>query len=435
LHILLVTARYPWPPRRGDQLRASQMLELLAPEHQVTLLAPEPPPPPPPPVSPGLTAAGPPAGAVPPPPLPPGTTIRTYRAPRGRTWAAAGLARAAMRGMPLQSGLFFAPDLGRQLRQLAPRADLVVLQLVRLAVHREDVGSTPLLVDLVDDLALNFARRAAVDRRWLRPALALEARLLARAQRWLAGEAAGLLVVCDRDREELLRRLSSPADSRAAATRVATVGLAVGAGPAPGPPPAPAAGPAAGGAEGPPRLVFTGNLGYFVNADAVEWWLDRVWPPLAARRPDLRLVVAGDRPRPRVRRAVARAAAAGGTVALLGSVPDLRPVLAGAAAALAPMRCGSGLPLKILEAWSQGVPVVASPWAAAGTSGVPGEDLLVADSPRQWVETLTDLLENPAARRQLAANGRQRLLADYSRQRIKQQLLAAVSRAVSPVSS
>jgi glycosyltransferase involved in cell wall biosynthesis len=76
--------------------------------------------------------------------------------------------------------------------------------------------------------------------------------------------------------------------------------------------------------------------------------------------------------------------------------------------------------------------VVASPWAAAGTRGVPGEDLLVASSPRQWAETLTELLDSQQTRQRLAAGGRRRLLADYSRPRIKRQLLAAVARAVSP---
>jgi hypothetical protein len=437
LHVLLVTPRYPWPPRRGDQLRAGQMLELLAPEHRVTLLCPEPDP----------------SSARPAPPLPQGVTIRTYQAPRGRAAIGAGLARAAARGMPLQSGLFFAPDLRRQLRQLAPQVDLVVLQLVRLAIHREDVGVTPLLVDLVDDLALNFAQRAAVDRLWLRPALAFEARLLARAQRWLAAEASGLLVVCDRDRGELVRRISASTPvptalaAAALAARVTTVGLVVEPEPAREPEPAPGSArvsgsalppepaspnPARAGEEVAPRLVFTGNLGYFVNAEAIEWWLRRVWPVLAARRPDVRLVIAGERPRPELRRAVVRAAAAGGEVTLLESVPDLGPVLAAATLALAPMRCGSGVPVKILEAWSQGVPVVASPWAAAGTSGVPGEDLLVAENPSQWVETVTNLLDDPRARQRLAGNGRQRLLADYSRRRIKRQLLAALSRAVSP---
>jgi glycosyltransferase involved in cell wall biosynthesis len=411
-------------------MRACQMLELLAPEHRVTLLTPESP----------AGGQGPPAGTV----------VETYRAGAGAggllgaasglsgaasgfLGAASGLARAATRGLPLQSGWFYSADLRRQLRRLAPRVDLVVLQLVRLAAHRVDLGATPVLVDLIDDLALNFARRAAVDRWWLRPALALEARLLARAQRRLVRQAAVVLLVSCRDRRELTRGLPA-----ALADRVRTVALAV----------EPSAG-AAAPAE-PPALVFTGNLGYFVNADAISWWLREVWPAVAARCPGLKLVVAGDRPPARVSRLVttaeataaaawaawaagaaeaAGAAGAAGEVTLVESPPDLRRLLAGATVALAPMRCGSGVPVKILEAWSQGVPVVASPWAAAGTTGVPGEDLLVASSPRQWAEVLSGLLQNPSARRRLAANGRRRLQADYSRQAVKAQLLAAVAAA------
>jgi len=390
------------------------MLELLAPEHRVTLLTPRP------------------AAGQPPPPAE--AAVITYRgvgaagaagAASHLLGAASGLARAAVRGLPLQSGLFFSPDLRRQLRLLAPRAGLAVLQLVRLAAHRRDLGATPVLVDLVDDLALNLARRAAVDRPWLRPALALEARLLARAQDRLASEAGGVLVVCDRDRRHLAQRLPA-----GVAGRLRTVGLAVA--------PAGSAGPWSGapdpvGDAGSPRVVFTGNLGYFVNADAISWWLREVWPALAARLPELNLVIAGDRPPPALWRAAAAAGAAAGgaagAVTLLAGPPDLRPVLAGAIAAIAPMRCGSGAPVKILEAWSQGVPVVASAWAAAGTGGVPGDDLLVADSPGQWVEALAGLARDPAARRRLAANGSRRLLTDYSRETVKARLLAAVAAA------
>jgi glycosyltransferase involved in cell wall biosynthesis len=406
------------------------MLELLSPEHRVTLLTPRP------------AAGTPPAAAL--PALPEGAALVTYRGAcepgagaSGVLGAAGRLLGAAARGLPLQSGWFFSADLRRQLVRLAPRADLVVLQLVRLAAHRGDLGATPVLVDLIDDLALNFARRAAVDRWWLRPALALEARLLARAQLRLARQAAGVLLVSDRDRRELTR--GQPA---ALAARVRTVPLAIEPG---GCPPEPATGPATaesppsgtGGAAtaAPPSLVFTGNLGYFVNADAVSWWLREVWPVVAARRPGLKLVVAGDRPPARLRRlaaaanAAARAAGSGGEVTVVASPPDLRRLLAGAAVALAPMRCGSGVPVKILEAWAQGVPVVASPWAAAGTTGVAGEDLLVASSPRHWAELLSDLLQDPSARQRLAANGCRRLQADHSRREVKAQLLAAVAAA------
>jgi hypothetical protein len=497
LKVLLVTSRYPWPPRRGDQLRAAQMIELLAGEHEITLLAPEQGRRPawgsgreemgkeaqrqqggkPQSSAPYLGTAGlgtPDSGE---PNFGTPDFGETYLAPdfaapdprvrveryRGAGWPGAvlGVVRAAARGLPVQSGLFHQPDLGRRLRRLAPAADLVVLQLARLASHAGDVGATPLLVDLVDSLALNLERRAAVDRAWLRPALRFEAALLARAERRLAERAAGVLVVAARDRAALAGRLPP-----ALAERLHVVPLALDPEPAGWDgeevvPPGQAASRAAqvaapgdraaardaqaaeraaqeaapgGEAAAPeglqtgaaPLLGFTGNLGYFVNADALTWFLREVWPALRARRPQLRLVAAGDRPSRAVRRAVARLGAASG-VTLLASPADLRPVLAAATIAIAPLRAGSGVPLKILEAWCAGVPVVASPWAAAGTTAHPGDDLRVAVAPAEWVETLLDLLDHPAERHRLAGNARSRLTADYSRAVARERWMAALS--------
>ena len=73
---------------------------------------------------------------------------------------------------------------------------------------------------------------------------------------------------------------------------------------------------------------------------------------------------------------------------------------------------------------------MATPWAAAGTTGQPGEDLLVAGShPAEWVSALRDLLDDPPARARLAENGRRRLLADYSTEVVREQLLGAVEAA------
>ncbi|HVT57693.1 MAG TPA: glycosyltransferase [Thermoanaerobaculia bacterium] len=389
MRILLVTSRYPWPPRRGDQLRAAQMVELLSADHEVTLLAPAPA-----------------AGQGPPPP---GARVEIYEMDRGVALAG-GLARAAGRGLPLQSGLFHQRDLTRRLRQLAPRADLAVLQLVRLAIHLDDFDDfpeLPLVVDLIDSLSLNLERRAAFDRRALRPLLRLEARRIERAERRLAGRARRTLVVCERDRQHLASRLPPEL-----AGRLAVVGLAVAA-------VAPAAGVSSGSGGG-PLLALTGNLGYFVNSDAVRWFLRAVWPELRIRRPDVRLLVAGDRPAAGLRRAIAGAGAS-----LVDAAFDLRPLIAAATIALAPLRGGSGVPIKVLEAWSGGVPVVASPWAAAGTSARAGDDLRIADRPREWLDTLLELLASPAERQRLAANGLRRLAADYSAAHVRAQLLGA----------
>jgi glycosyltransferase involved in cell wall biosynthesis len=91
------------------------------------------------------------------------------------------------------------------------------------------------------------------------------------------------------------------------------------------------------------------------------------------------------------------------------------------------MRCGSGVPIKVLEAWSVGVPVVATPWAVAGTSGRQGEDFrLVGTHPIEWVHAIEELLNDPVARQRLAESGRRRLESDYSREAVRQQILAVV---------
>jgi len=171
-----------------------------------------------------------------------------------------------------------------------------------------------------------------------------------------------------------------------------------------------------------PVLAMTGNLGYFVNADAVTWWLRDVWPQLRRVRPDVRLIVAGDRPSPALRRRIEKAGAE-----LVESPRDLRAILAQATLSLAPMRCGSGVPIKVLEAWAVGVPVLASFWAGAGTSGRPGEDFIrVGERPAEWVAAVTDLLDNPSARRWLIENGRRCLATDYSGEAVRRQLLDVI---------
>jgi polysaccharide biosynthesis protein PslH len=398
--ILLVTSRYPWPPRRGDQMRALQMLDFLSGEHEVTLLTPAP------------------GKDQPPPPADTPYRIELYQAGGGRAFLS-GMSRAVLRRLPLQTGFFYQPDLGRRLRELAPRHDLGILQLVRLAVHVDDFGDTPIVVDLIDSLSLNFSLRAAVDRWWMMPPLKVEARLLAVAERRLAERAVRMLVVCERDRQALANRLPPELAAKVSVVRLSIRDRKVD-------PPQEREKLWRAEDTG-PVLALTGNLGYFVNVDAVTWWLRDVWPSLRRVRPEVRLVVAGDRPTAKLRQAVTKA---GGR--LIESPKDMRSVIAQATIALAPMRCGSGVPIKVLEAWAVGVPVLASSWAVAGTSGRQGEDfLLVGQHPVEWVTAILDLLDNPQTRQWLIDNGRRRLAADYSRETVRRQLLETI-RTVEP---
>ena len=325
------------------------------------------------------------------------------------------MARVLLRNHPLQSILFYQPDLGRRLRELAPRADLGILQLVRLAIHLDDFGDTPILVDLIDSLSLNFSLRAEVDRLWLRPLLHLEAHLLAIGERRLAERAAGMIVVCGRDRQALVNRLPPEA-----AARVSVVHLAMRERRAEPPLSGERLEP---GGEWPgarddrePRVLRQRGRHHLVAGRGLARG-----PPGAAGRPRRgggRPAGAADPP---------RVAKAGPRVRLIESPRDMRSILAQATLALAPMRCGSGVPVKVLEAWAAGVPVIATPWAVAGTSGRQGEDFrVVGTHPIEWVTAILELLADPAARERLSANGRRRLAADYSREVVREQLLGVI---------
>ena len=90
------------------------------------------------------------------------------------------------------------------------------------------------------------------------------------------------------------------------------------------------------------------------------------------------------------------------------------------------------MPIKVLEAWSAGTPVVASPWGAAG---VDGEGALeVADTPDQWVATLGRLLDAPERRATLASAGRARLSKRYSPEAVRTGFLDSVEMAVETAS-
>lgn len=397
MRLLVVVTRFPFPPRRGDQMRTVATCELLAGEHRVTLLAPEP--------DPGTEPGNADSADLP-------YRLETYAVrSTARAW---GVARSALSGLPLQSGLFRQPDLARRLRELAPEADLAILQLVRLAAHADDLGQTPFVVDLIDSLALNFERRARFDRPWRRPLLRLEARRLLSWETRLVGRATAALLVCERDRNWLADRLPP-----ASAAKLAVVPLWL---PAADRPPVARRTP-----DVPPRICFTGNLGYFPNADAAVHLARDLWPALRAAHPRLTLTLAGARPPRRVRRLGATPG-----VELHDTPPDLAPLLAGATAAVAPLRAGSGVPVKVLEAWAAGVPVIASPWAAAGVSGNPGRDLLVAATAEQWRDAVGRLVRDPALSDRLTDAGRTRLRAAHTRGAVARSLGSIVDRASPP---
>ncbi len=385
MRLLLVAPRYPWPPRRGDQLRTAQHLATLAKHHEVTLLVPERP-----------------EGA----PAPPfGVAVEFYRV--STLGVVLGLAKAIFGGWPLQAGLFYHQDLSRELRRLAPEMEEVVFVLARLALHLQDLGDTPVVLDFVDSLSLNFRRRARFDSRWRRPILRMEAKRLVNAERRIVEKARKCLVVGERDRDSLI---ADWPDSLAEKLQVVRVRVEPSNDKA-----------RARASSNPPTLVVTGNLGYFPTHEGLVWWLEEVWPLLRKRLPTLRVLLVGSRASRQLQR-IARKAG----VAIESHPEGLASYLGQAGLAVIPLRAGSGVPVKLLEAWSRGTPVVATPWAAAGAEARGGVECALCNEPSEWVEVVARLLADPEERRRLVEAGHRRLVDMHSSQAVESQLLVAL---------
>lgn len=134
-----------------------------------------------------------------------------------------------------------------------------------------------------------------------------------------------------------------------------------------------------------PRIVFTGAMGYAPNIEAVIWFADAVLPRLAGRAG---FVIVGQNPSPAVRALAGRPG-----ITVTGTVPDVRPYLAHAAVAVAPLLLARGIQNKVLEAMAMARPVVATPEAFEGISATPGRDLLVAAGAEAFAAAVLAVLE------------------------------------------
>lgn len=138
-------------------------------------------------------------------------------------------------------------------------------------------------------------------------------------------------------------------------------------------------------------LVFTGAMDYWPNIDAVQWFSDEVFPALReraeARRELLRFYIVGARPTAQVKALADRAG-----VVVTGTVPDVRPYIRHAHAAVAPLRIARGIQNKVLEAMAMATPTVVSPQALEGINATPGTELALATEVPEWIEALSMLL-------------------------------------------
>ncbi|PZQ20482.1 MAG: TIGR03087 family PEP-CTERM/XrtA system glycosyltransferase [Sphingopyxis macrogoltabida] len=380
--ILFLVHRAPWPPDRGDRIRSWHMFEALArlaPVHVAALADTE---------SDARTAHDKMA------PLCKSLCIEVRRVSR-----AAGLAQAVLCGQPVSNRMFRSHALAEQVDALiASRAIThIVAFSSQMAQYLPPEFAGPVIMDFVDVDSAKFATYADQDKRqplhWIHRR---EARTLGAYEAEVARRVDASLFVSAAE-AALFRERSGIADHvHAVENGIDTLRFdpsqdfaAVSDGPG-------------------PLAVFTGQMDYRPNIDAVGWFAAEVWPQIRARHPQARFAIVGRAPTDEVR-ALEKLPG----IHVTGEVPDVRPWLAAADAVVAPLLLARGVQNKLLEAMAMARPVVASTAAATGIDAEAGDHLLVADGAEAMAAATLRLFGDPGAAARMGQAARRRMIDRY----------------------
>lgn len=367
--VLLLTHRVPFPPDRGDRIRAWQMLRQLAVDNDVYL---------------GATADEPVTTAT-------RQTLSEYCAeyhiaPLGRTTRWSRGAWAMCNGLPVSQGMFAQPRLQEVINrwQRAHTFDAAVVYCSTMFPYLEGAAwrAVPKLVDLIDVDSRKWQDYAHVAQGWRKQIYQREAEAIAELERRIV-ERADAVAVTTAVEAELLRQVTLEARPLVIANGVDLPAAPV---------------PLARSTPG--RLVFVGVLDYLPNVQGIAWFVDQIWPQIRLNHANATLEIVGRNPTSAIRDLGSLPG-----IRIHPNVPDVRTHIQGAEIVIAPLRIARGVQNKVLEGMAENRATVVSPAACQGINVTPGKHVLVADSPADWRQAINDLLTSPLRREELARAG------------------------------
>jgi len=166
--------------------------------------------------------------------------------------------------------------------------------------------------------------------------------------------------------------------------------------------------PFPGGPRRPMTMLFLGSFRHTPNQVALDWFSRHVLPLIVQKLPDARLLVAGSDPPPR--HAFPDPL---GAIDLLGFVEDIQPLFSECALFICPIRSGSGIRVKLLEAFASGIPVVSTRLGAEGLAREDEEFCALADDPETFAARVVELLTDAEKAARMAERARREVEANW----------------------
>ena len=291
-----------------------------------------------------------------------------------------GLVRAFLKGLPMQCGYFYNHRAAKRINSLIVKhkPDILYGQLLRTAeyIRHKDI---PKAIDYQDIFSYGMKRRANIASFITRPVFNMEYRRLKRFEaitfdqfdvRSIISEPDRALFPHEKRDEILIIPNGVDHDFFKPQER-----------------------------EKKYDLVFTGNMSYPPNVNAVEYLANDIMPIVWKALPETTLYIAGATPDPKVKKAASE------RIIVSGWLDDIRDAYAQSRVFIAPMRIGTGLQNKLLEAMSMRLPAITSPLANASLGAKPNDEILIGNNAEEMAQNIITLLTDKEKAERLAQTG------------------------------
>lgn len=376
MRVAYLCHRIPFPPNKGDKIRAFHQLKAIAARHEVDL----------------FTLADDPADLV----------YQNDLAEYCRQVSVAEIKPllARIRALPffltstaLTLPYFYSSRLDAAFRDAVLRRsyDRIFVYCSAMAQYVKSEYSIPVLTDFVDVDSDKWTQYADHSRLPMSAVYRRESQCLRRYEQEICERSADVVVTTERE-ARMLREIHPRANVHVISNGVDTDYFT----------------PQQANLSGLPAVAFTGDMSYLPNASAAIYFATEVLPIIRGSVPGIRFLVIGRNPGPEVKKLEALPG-----VTVTGSVPDIRSYMAQAAVFVAPLSIAAGIQNKTLEAMACGLPVVATPRAVQGLSPEIAMLVDVGTNSVELADKVIGLLRDPEIARCKGIEGRRRVIVRY----------------------
>jgi glycosyltransferase involved in cell wall biosynthesis len=280
--------------------------------------------------------------------------------------------------LPLQSTFFKSKEFTKRIRILHKdkKIDFIYCVMIRVAPNINWYNGK-LILEMVDSMGLNFLRRFHIAKGFKKWIFKREQIKVSNYEKSLADRSYRSFVVSSIDQKKINSRK----------VQVAPLGVKIF--------------NKFRKTVKKPIIVFSGNMFYQPNIDAITWFVKYCWSNILIQLPKAEFLIVGSNPTLEITAIEKKYP----SIKVTGRVNSVFEVLNKASVSIAPMQSGSGMQFKILEAMACAVPVVCTSIGIGDIKAIEDKDVIVTDTPNDFAQKVVDIVKSQRQNDRIGKNG------------------------------